>query len=64
MKLFTARQPSREMTRQKERKHAFDRTDTLQAGPINQEDNDCFRRGCFDPPLSAIASSPIFWEDS
>ena len=47
-----------------DRRQTFHRTTTLQADPINHVDNNCFRRGCFDPNLSTIASSPNFWENS
>ena len=43
MKLFTARRPGREMTnRPIDRQQTFHRTTTLQVGPINHIENDCF----------------------
>ena len=35
-------QTTRQRDDQTDRKQTFPRTTTLQAGPINQEDNDCF----------------------
>ena len=35
-------QTARQRDDQTDRKQTFHRTTTLQAGPINQEDNDCF----------------------
>ena len=45
---------------QTDKKQILYTTTTLHAGLINQEDNDCFWGGCFDPNLSTIASSPNF----
>ena len=49
---------------QTEKKQTFYRASTLQEGPINQVDSDCFWGDGFDLDLSTIASSPNFWEDS
>ena len=60
MKLLTASQRGN----QTDKKQILHRITTLYAGSINQEDNDSFSRGCFDPNPSTIASSPNFWEKS
>ena len=57
-------QTARPRDDQADKKQTFHRTNTLQAGLINQVDNNCFWRGCFDPNLSTIASSPNFWVSS
>ena len=48
---------------QADKKQTFYRTTALPAGPINQVDNDCFWRDCFDPKLSTTDSSPNFWRN-
>ena len=48
---------------QAEKKQTFYRTTALPAGPINQVDNDCFWRDCFDQKLSTTDSSPNFWRN-
>ena len=57
-------QKARQRDDHTDRKQTYYRTTTLQAGPVNQIDNNCFWKGCFDPNLSTIASSPNFWENS
>ena len=51
---------SRQRDTQTDKKQILHRTTKLHAVPINQEENGCFLRGCFDPNLSTIAPSLIF----
>ena len=77
MKLFTTRQPGREMIRQKEnenftepphymshhtRNHCISQNYTP-SSIKNQADNDCCWRGCFDPNPGTIATSSNFWKN-
>ena len=57
-------QTTRQRDDQADRKQTFHWTTTSQAGPRNQVDNNFFGRGCFNPNLSTIASSPNFWDNS
>ena len=57
---YIYRQTTRQRDDQTDKKETFLRTNTLQPYPMNQVDNNCFLRGCFDANLSTIASSPNF----
>ena len=62
IQMYHVRDPQRD--EQTDKKQIFYWTATLETGPINQVDNDCFWTDCFDPNLSTIAFCPNFWENS